>query len=258
MRRGVVRDAACEFVGTYLHILAGIFAVTLGFAPASPLRHAIDDPMTRRLIVGLLFVGSAIAVAVSPLGRRSGGHLNPAISVGFWLHRRLSGRSTASYVAAQSAGAVAAATTAAVLAHSSVAAVGYAVTRPGRGIAAPVAAVLETGETALVLLVIFTLMSSARTARLTPLAIWPLISTYVWLLAPLTGASVNPARSLGPALVGHHLRDYWVYLVGPLTGAVVAATVWQSIGMRRTMSHKLCPTRADLERAAPIRLRRGV
>jgi aquaporin Z len=187
-----------------------------------------------------VFVGSAIMVAVSPLGARSGGHLNPAISIGFWLHGKLAGRDTATYVMAQVAGATAAAATAAAIAPGPVHAVRYAVTRPGTSIGSPGAAGIEAAETCLVLLVIFALVSSRRTMRITPLVVWLLISSYVWLLAPLTGASVNPARSFGPALVANQLGGYWPYAVGPVTGAAAAAALWRVARLRPAVTMKLC------------------
>jgi aquaporin Z len=196
--------------------------------------------MTRRLIVGLLFVGSAVLIAVSPLGRRSGGHLNPAISVGFWLNGMLPAREARAYVAAQCAGATAAAATGAAVLAGPVRSVGYAATRPGAGISPSGAAGIEALETCVVLLVVFALVSSPRTMRLTPLVLWLLISSYVWLLAPLTGASVNPARSLGPALVAGGVAGYWPYAVGPLAGAAAAAALWRIGRPRPLVTMKLC------------------
>ena len=77
--------------------------------------------------------------------------------------------------------------------------------------------------TAALILMIFLMTSSARTARWTPLGNWLLVATLVWQGAPYTGTSINPARSLGPALLAGHPRHLWVYVVGPLAGALLAA-----------------------------------
>ncbi len=92
--------------------------------------------------------------------------------------------------------------------------------------------------TAALILVIFSMVSSATTARWTPVAVWLLIAVLVWQVAPYTGTSLNPARSLGPAVVVVNLAGYWIYVVGPVCGALAACAVWLLIP-RRTLTAKL-------------------
>jgi glycerol uptake facilitator-like aquaporin len=80
--------------------------------------------------------------------------------------------------------------------------------------------------TAALVLLIFAFVSDERVARRTPLAIMPLLATLIWLGSPLTGASLNPARSAGPALVFGDLADLWIYLIAPSAGALLMAAAW--------------------------------
>jgi glycerol uptake facilitator-like aquaporin len=80
--------------------------------------------------------------------------------------------------------------------------------------------------TALLVGVIVACVSSARLARFTPLAIWPVIAVLIWLLSPDTGTSLNPARSAGPAVAFGDLRDLWLYVAAPTASALVATLPW--------------------------------
>jgi aquaporin Z len=88
-------------------------------------------------------------------------------------------------------------------------------------------------------LMIFFFTSSPRTARWTPLGNWLLVATLVWQAAPYTGTSLNPARSLAPALVAPELAHLWVYLIGPLAGALLAAGIFALFPRVRTLTTKL-------------------
>ena len=90
----------------------------------------------------------------------------------------------------------------------------------------------------LVLMILF-MTSSTRTARWTPLGNWLLVAALVWQGAPYTGTSLNPARSLAPALIAPELANLWVYLVGPLAGALLAAAIFAMFPRARTLTTKL-------------------
>jgi aquaporin Z len=230
---------AGEFVGTAWHVFVGTFAVVLGFDPASPLVHAIPNPAVRRLIVGVIFVGSAVTVPLTPLGRRSGGHVNPAVTFAFYLRRKLGRRDLVGYIAAQCAGAVLGAAAASAVGGGAVASVNHAVTQPQHGLSPWAALGIEAGETALIVSVIFALVSHRQTMRYAPLGVWLVLSVVICGLAPLTGASINPARSLGPAVSARQLSSYWVYVAGPMLGAAVAAVAWATLARRRPLTAKL-------------------
>lgn len=215
------REWMAEAAGTALLVLGGLSAVTLDFGRHSPVAAVVPSHSLRLLITGALFAATGSLVAVSPLGRISGAHLNPAVSLAFWLSRKMHHHDIVAYVVAQCAGAVAGAA-ALRLAWPEFASVGYGVTQPA-GFLAPAAAVLiEAAMAALLVATILLFVSSMRTARWTPLAVWAVVTLLVWQGAPLTGTSLNPARSLGPALVAGNLHDLWIYLVGPPAGAALA------------------------------------
>ncbi len=93
--------------------------------------------------------------------------------------------------------------------------------------------------TASLILMIFFFTSHARTARWTPLGNWLLVATLVWQGAPYTGTSLNPARSLGPALVAPDLANFWVYVVGPGAGALLAVAIFAAFRDTHTLTAKL-------------------
>lgn len=230
-----------EWAGTALLLLGGFSAICLDFGARSPIPRLIPGSSPRLLLTGLMFAGSGSLVAVSPLGRISGAHLNPAVTIGFWLQRHVHPHDLAGYVVAQLAGAVTGTGAAWLLwRHTFTSApVNWARTLPGLGLT-PVAAMgVETLMTALLLVTIFGFVSSRSTARWTPLAVWVVVAVLVWQGAPYTGTSLNPARTFGPDLLAGRWATYWVYIAGPVCGALVATAVWSLVVRRETLTAKL-------------------
>jgi len=192
----------------------------------------------RLLLTGALFAGSGSLVAISPLGRISGAHLNPAVTLAFWLSGKVHRHDLVAYWLAQCLGAL----LGAILLRAAwpdFATVGYGVTQPAASFPQPAAAAMEAGMTALLVLTILIFVSRMRTARWTPLAVWVVVTLLVWQGAPHTGTSLNPARSLGPALVAGSLKALWVYLVGPPLGAVLATGLVVAVMDLRPVTAKL-------------------
>jgi aquaporin Z len=229
----------CELVGTAFLLLGGLSAICLDFGPGSPVASAVPGRSARLLITGLLFAGSGSLVAVSPLGRLSGAHLNPSVSLAFWRRGHMHIHDLAGYVVAQVAGAFAGTALVRWWWGAKARAVGLGVTQPGHGLGAAGAAGVEAFMTALLVAGILGMVSSARTAPWTPLLVWLLVAALVWQGAPWTGTSLNPARSLAPALLAPHLANLWVYLVGPPAGALVAVAVFNAIPGIETQTAKL-------------------
>jgi aquaporin Z len=229
---------SCELVGTCILVLGGLSAVTLDFGRGSPVEPVIHSHSFRLLLTGFLFAGTGSLVALSPLGRRSGAHLNPALTFAFWCERHLHRHDLAGYVTSQCLGALLGAGILRLVWQERAASVRYGVTQPGSGLTALEAAGVEALMTAALVLVVFAFLSSKRTLHLTPFAVWIVIAVLVWQGAPYTGTSLNPARSLGPALVGGDWRDYWVYVLGPLAGATLAYACWTLVP-RTTLTAKL-------------------
>lgn len=230
---------ACELVGTALLLAGGLSAIFLDFGPGSPVARHLPDASARLALTGLLFAGTGSLVAVSPLGRRSGAHLNPAVTLAFWTQRKVHPHDLAGYVAAQLGGALLAVACLRVAWGRTARSLRLGATQPGRGFGAVEAAGLEALMTAALILMIFLMTSHARTARWTPLATWLLVATLVWQGAPYTGTSLNPARSIAPALLAPWPTDLWVYLAGPCAGALLAAGLFAAFRDTTTVTAKL-------------------
>jgi aquaporin Z len=229
----------CELAGTALLLLGGLSAICLDFAPGSPVASAIPDHSARLLITGLLFAGSGSLVAVSPLGRLSGAHLNPSVSLAFWRRGHMHAHDLAGYVAAQVAGAFAGTALVRWWWGAKARSVGLGVTEPGHGLSAAGGAGVEVLMTALLVAGILGMVSSPRTAPWTPLLVWILVAVLVWQGARWTGTSLNPARSLAPAVLAPDTANLWAYLVGPLAGALVAVAAFDAIPGLETCTAKL-------------------
>lgn len=197
-------------------------------------------PRLRLILIGIAFGLLAAVVALSPVGRRSGAHLNPAVTVGFWVDGHTSGGDVAGYVIAQVLGAL----TAAVGFHAALGRwstrVSNAQTIPAASMPGWGAALVETGITFGLISVIFAMVSHPRTARATPAVVTVALAGLIWIAAPLTGASMSPARTLGPDIVSAAFPALWAYFVGPVAGAVLAAVVFRwLLPRRRTLTAKL-------------------
>jgi aquaporin Z len=231
-------DWACELLGTALLILGGLSAVVLDFGSGSPVARAVPSHSLRLLITGTLFASCGALVTISPLGRRSGAHLNPAVTLAFWCHGHVRLQDLFGYALSQAAGAVAGAFAVHALWGTRATSVEDGLTHPGHGFGPLAAAGLEAVMTALLVLTIFAFVSSRKTMHWTPLAVAAVVALLVWQGAPYTGTSLNPARSLGPAVVSGRFTDYWVYVAGPLSGALLAAGIWVLVPLE-TLTAKL-------------------
>jgi len=204
----------------------GLFA-TLLFAPASPLAGRLPGGLARRAMMGVAMGSTALALIHSPWGRRSGGHFNPAMTVTFWRLGKVAGWDAVFYAAAQLAGGVAGVlAVTAVLGPVFVAPpVRSAVTAPGMaGAAAAFAAELaiSAGLMGAVLLV----SNSPRHHRFTGCVAAALLALFITFEAPLSGTSMNPARSFAAALPAGVWTGFWIYLLAPPAGMLLAGRIY--------------------------------
>ena len=162
--------------------------------------------------------GLVVFVLIQSLGPTSGAHVNPAVTVGFWAAGRFAGRRVLPYVAAQVAGALLGSGLVKLLATDGST---LGATLPALGAGAALG--LETALTFWLMLVILRVTAGAREqGLLAGLAISATVALEALVAGPLTGASMNPARSLAPALLSGHLAGLWLYVAGPVAGALLA------------------------------------
>ena len=219
---------AAEALGTALLVLGALSAVALMLGDGSPVAELVPSTSVRLLFAGLLVGATVALMAVSPIGRLSGSHLNPAVTLAFGVLGRVGPRDVAAYVVAQLEGALAGALAFHFLWGPIALSVGGGVTHPS--VATPVAVLLEAGMTALLVGTILFFLSHERLARWTPLAVWPLLALLIWKLSGYTGTSLNPARSEGPAVAFSDLSDLWLYLIAPIAGSLAVAAAWRRAG----------------------------
>jgi aquaporin Z len=219
-------EALMEALGLGLFMVsAGAFGTLLEY-PGSPVHQALPSAFGRRALMGIAMGLTAIGLVYSPWGRRSGAHINPAFTLTFLRLGRLRARDAAAYVVAQFAGGLAGAlAVAALLGDAFVAPPVTAVaTLPGpAGLAAAFACELAISF-ALVLLVL-TLGRTPRLGRYTGLFVGAVLFLYITFEAPLSGMSMNPARTLASAVPGHAWQGLWIYFLAPLAGMLLASEV---------------------------------
>ena len=214
---GVFMLSACLFTALLEH-------------PASPVRQALGDGRLRRALMGLAMGATAAAIIYSPWGKQSGAHINPCVTLTFLRLGKIEAPDAGFYVAAQFAGGLAgvllsAALLGPVLAHP---AVGYAATTPGPAGTA-VAFAAELGISFVLMLVVLTVSNTPSLAPRTGLFAATLVATYITLEAPLSGMSMNPARTLASALPAGAWTASWIYFVAPPLGMLLAADAYRAV-----------------------------
>lgn len=207
-------------------ISACAFALLFEF-PGSPVREAVSTDLLRRFLMGLAMGLTAVAIIYSPWGKQSGAHINPVITFTFWRLGKIKTRDAVAYVLAQFVGAVAAVYFVALMVGKALAhpAVRFAVTVPGEtGIWTALGAefLISFGMMSLVL----HCSNHHRLASFTGLFAGALITLYITFEAPLSGMSMNPARTIGSAFSAGIWDALWIYFAAPLGGMLLAAEIY--------------------------------
>jgi aquaporin Z len=217
-----MRKCLAEILGTFVLVFAGTGAIVV---------NAVTGGAVTHVGIGLTF-GLVVMALIYALGDVSGAHLNPAVTLGFYLARRFPARSVAPYVLSQIAGAITASAALLLLFgnHGSLGA-----THPRAEMAGWHAAALQwqsfgleavlTGILMFVILCVST--GSKEVGAMAGIAVGGVIAVEALFAGPICGASMNPARSLAPALVSGDLHALWIYLAGPLLGAAAAVPLWR-------------------------------
>ena len=203
-----MKKYGAEFIGTFALVFAGTGAIVINDVSGGAVTH-----------VGIaLTFGLIVLAMIYAVGDVSGAHLNPAVTLGFFAARRLNGRIVAPYMISQILGALAASTLLR----------GLFLQHPTLGTTTPSgpqfqSLVLETVLTALLMFVILTVSTGAKERGITAgIAIGAVIGLEALFAGPICGASMNPARSLAPAVVSQNLSSLWIYVAAPSIGALLA------------------------------------
>ena len=210
------RAYLAELVGTFLFLSIG-YASVAAFAVASA-------PTPNLLVVPFSF-GLGLLAAIFAFGHISGGHFNPAVTIAMVLDKRTTPIDAVGYIAAQIIGSLAAGIL--ILVALNQQAVTSGITAPGTDVSDMGALIFEIAFTAFFLAVI--LAATKRAPALAALAIPLTLVAIHFGIATLSGASVNPARSIGSAVVGGDLSHLWIYLVGPIVGGIIGWGAWRII-----------------------------
>lgn len=221
-------EALMEALGLGLFMVsAGVFGTLLEY-PGSPVHQALPSAFARRAVMGLAMGLTAIGLVYSPWGRRSGAHINPAVTFTFLRLGRVQARDAVAYVAAQfGGGLLGVLLVVALLGQAFVAPPVTAVATlplPGSsGVA--VAFACELAISFALLLLVLTLGRSARFAPYTGFFVGAVLFLYITIEAPWSGMSMNPARTLASAIAARSFQALWVYFVAPLAGMMLASEV---------------------------------
>jgi MIP family channel proteins len=234
------RAVLAEFIATLLFVFLGAGAVVAvgGILPLE-LEELTPDVSAilgiGQLVAIALAHGFAIAVLVAAIARISGGHINPAVTFAAVITGRMKAGPGVLYVAAQLAGAVVGALLLDAVLASDVEGNLGAHALNDSALSGDLAGLVV--EIILTFVLVFTVFAVAMDPRgpsnLAPIAIGLAVLIDHFVGVPLTGASMNPARSFGPALVANEWDDHWVYWIGPLAGAAIAAVLYYFVYLTR-------------------------
>lgn len=219
-------------------ISACLFAVVL-FYPGSPL--SFIDHTLRNVLMGIAMGSTAVAIICSPFGKRSGAHFNPAVTLTFLRLGKIKRWDALFYIALQFAGAVIGVLISWLILGKLLAdsAVNFVATVPG-SYGASTAFFAEGIISFFMMTMILFTSNSARVARLTPFFAGTLVAIYISVENPLSGMSMNPARTFGSALVGNVWQGWWVYFTAPPLGMFAASELFvRTRGLKAVLCAKL-------------------
>jgi aquaporin Z len=230
-----------EAVGLGVFMVSAAVFGTLLEHPLSPVRMAIGEPFVRRVLMGSAMGATALGIIYSRWGRRSGAHINPSVTLTFHRLRKISTPDALFYVAFQFLGGAAGIAAASLALGNSLAApeVGWVATVPGRfGVAPAFAAEMAISFGLMLAILIAT--NRPRLAPYTGLIAAVLLATYITVEAPVSGMSMNPARTLASALPAGTWSTLWIYFLAPPAGMLLAAAAYARAGAgRRVLCAKL-------------------
>ena len=220
-----------EMAGTAILLLIGLSLVIFMFGAGSPMEELIPNVTTRRILTGFLFGGTGASIALSPIGKISGAHINPAVTLVFRLFGKIDLQTSLIYIAAQLIGAIVGCLP--LLAWGELGrSIDFGATYPGSGYSAQTALIGEVITTFVMVSLLVLFLGFRQIRNYTP-AIFPILyAIMVPIEAAISGTSTNPARSLGPSIISGQWQDWWIYWAGPLAGAVLASIACSMLAKR--------------------------
>ena len=240
----LARDSAFELILTSV-LLFGVVSIVRWVIGPSPISRTIPGIHAELWIVGAAVALLLAGLILSPLGRASGGHANPAISLAMWLFGVFPGAGVIPYTIAQLLGSVFGVVAARGMWGDVVAEppVIYAALQPGPGWSTFQLLVTEAFGMAVIVFLVGLCLAVQRLTPFVPWIVGALVGIGIAVLGTATGGSLNPARQFGPAVVSGQTQFLWVYLVAPLVGAAVAAWLRSLLQYRqKVLTHRLCGT----------------
>lgn len=220
-----------ELAGTAMLVFGGLSVVIFMFGEGSPMARLLPNEYARTTVTAFLFGCIGSTIAVSRIGKESGAHINPAVTLGFWLMRKLDARAASGYILAQMLGAALGALP--LLAWQSMGrSVAFGATIPGKDYSTAIVVMGEAVTTFGLIATLCVCLGFRRLRGYTPFVIPFLYALMVPLEAHISGTSTNPARSFGPALISGRWDGWWIYWVGPILGTVAAIALCNSFAKR--------------------------
>ncbi len=209
------RKYYAEFFGTFILVFVGTGAIVINDISGGAVSH---------LGIAICF-GLAVMTVIHTLGETSGAHINPAVTLAFWWAKRFPGKLIFPYILSQLAGAILASTVLALMFGS----------HPTLGATLPAGSELQSlvMEILLTFILMFVIINVSEGSKeqglLAGITIGAVVAMEALFAGPISGASMNPARSIGPALLSGQLSSLWLYIIGPLVGASLAITTCRLI-----------------------------
>jgi aquaporin Z len=210
-----------------LYLFSACAFSTLLWHPASPVAHVVTGGIWRRALVGLGMGATIVVIILSPWGKQSGGHFNPAITLTYYRLGKVEFWDAWFYTAAQFLGAIAGVAVAVLFLHGAPGngAVRYAVTVPGR-YGRGLAFVGELAISFALMLAVLFFTNRGRLAPYTAYFVGLMVAAFLTFEAPLSGMSMNPARTFGSAIHADYWHALWIYFLAPSLGMLAAAEVF--------------------------------
>lgn len=232
-----------EGIELAIFMISACFVTVLLFNPSFPASHLLPSSALRRLLMGISMGATAILIIRSPMGKRSGAHFNPAITLTYFRLGKIDKWDAGFYVASQFIGGICGVGLSALCLRSSLAVptVDYAVTVPGLGGTAG-AFCAEYFMATLLMLVVLWFSNRPPLAKYTSYLVGGLITLYVFVFAPVSGFSINPARTTGSAVFANVWTAVWLYFVAPPLGMMTSAEIYLGLyGKESVLCAKLHP-----------------